>query len=424
MKQKNISSSIILILLGLVLVQSACKKSETNTPAGPTNISPASQYQALGFTFLARLDSYTERYRFTNPGYFLTPLDVRQVNNKIYAAWNIEEHTLSMPQGHYTTYFGTIENGKFNKQVFAPCGDPAVSSQYKRVLGYNIDGQGNLFTTYRWYDIHAASLTWQQSFCSSSGLTSGGDYNDYPIEVAENNSLVTGVGGYIYNGLEMPVMKHFKFLGSAWQGQTMSGLVPGIQGYGYMVTSSGNGFLAYTSRSSGELDGTMNLAGFDGVSWFNLGQLSLQGIRKVAGINIQTYYEPFPIRMVRNGENPFILMLRENNTLAVFKFNGTALEMVADQVPFPSDNARELNFCVYDNKLTTYGTSNITGLLDNKRSVYQLNGGVFTLLKMINNDLMTVRGVWSDNSKLWIASETFSANNGLFYSPIDIIELN
>lgn len=423
MKIKRTRILQIIAMGCFLLILASCSKSESTPPADPPPADPSKPYTALGFAFKGRLDSYTPTEQLTNPGYFITPLDVCLANDQLYVAWNIEEFRVAMPQGIYTTYYGTLSNGKFTSKGFSPCGDPSTNSDYDRVIKYQLDGQGQLFTSYRWRDNNSASLSWTQSYCCTSGVNSGGEVVDYPIDVEESNGLVTGMGGYIYNGLEQPFIKYYHMQGTSWQGDPMVGLESQIQGFNYLVTPGGNGFLAYTSLDQLELDGYMNLAGFDGVSWYNLGHIPLSKVRKVAGINIQTYYEPFKIQMVRNGEKPWILMFRNDNTMAVFRFDGTALQLVADQVPFTSGIDTRVSFCIYQDKLTTFGDPSNYNLLDNKQAIYQLEGDHFSLYKTVPITDLSLVGVWSNNTKLWIGTTIFSATNGFFYSPVDIIEL-
>ena len=413
---------IPLILLAVALATASCSRKETAEPQAPAN-DIAKTYATAGFTLKARLNSYTPLNQLTYPGYFIRPLDIRMVGGVLKAAYNSEEFPIAMPQGRITTWFGTVANGSFSPTTFAPCGDPSVNSDYDRVIRYEVDGQGNLFTSYRWRDNNSASLTWAHSFCCSNGLNSQGEQVDYPIEVSENNAQATGIGGMYYNGLEMPMLKSFVISGGTWTGEQIPGLLPELQGYASTTTTSGNRFLAYTARSSGEFGGSLNLLGYSGLAWVNLGSFPAGAVRRVAGINISTYYEPFPIRFIRNGENPWILLFREDNTLAAFRFDGTALQQVADNVPFPYSQSKYQHFCVFHNKLITSGTPG-TGLLDNKQAVYQLEGNSFALLKIVEVTNFTVTGTWSDNQHLWVTGEIFTAENGFFHAAADLLEFN
>lgn len=417
----NPFSTLFCIILFVTLA--ACKKNDPPEPVDPGTENPASVYEAEGLIFMARLNAMKQLTYYTYPGYFLTVHDIRKVDGVMKVAWKIEEYLVAMPQGLATTHFGTIAGGIFNPQTFAPCWDASVNSNYKRILHHTISGQGHLFSSYRWRETTSQSMAWKHSFCSTTGVVSGGEYDDYPIAMAENNGMVTGIGGMIYNGLQVPFLKHYRFSGGVWQIEIMSGLRPEIQGYDYNVTTSGNEFLAYTTRTNSELGGEMNLAGFDGIGWSNLGNLPASNVRKIAGINIQTYYEPFRIKIIRNGETPWILMFRDDNTMVAYRFDGTKLRVVAEAVPFPSLQHENQIFCIYQDKLTTFGSPNNTGILDDQQTVYQLNGNAFTRLKNIGLADVSVTGVWSDNSRLWIACSVFNANNGFFYGPLDIVEL-
>ncbi len=407
-------------LLSLMVVVS-CKKETDPAATEEPQDEVAEAYEKAGFGYLGRYDTYLPDV----PGsYYITPLDIRNVNGKLFASWQIEQAFY----GSFHIYSGYLEGKKFVKSDYEACGDPQTSSAYRRVLNHEFDGQGNLFTTYRYRDNTSLSATWFHSFCSSSGQVSMDEYRQYQMDIAENNQFVTAVGALQqYNGYELPDLRYYTYGISGWEDVPVPGLKPKIQAYDYYISENGNGFLAYTDAQQGDAtNGNMNLAGFNGVSWVNLGSIPLLEVRKL----IVNYFEPFEVRIVRNGDQPFIVLFRENNTLAVLEFDGVSLKLIADNVPYPYNPTQpftvttKTDLCVYNSKLTTYGFGNSLGILDDPRSVYQLNGGSFAPLKTLNASNLTLRGVYSDNTRLWVACEVFRADNGVIRSPVDIIEIN
>lgn len=410
---------LAIALLSILLFVSCKKETEETVPEDPQD-EVASAYEKAGFGYLGRYDTYLPDV----PGsYYITPLDIRKVNDKVYACWQIEQAFY----GSFHIYTGTCENKKFIKSDYEACGDPKTNSDYRRVLNHEFDGQGNLFTSYRYHQNTSLSATWFHSFCSSSGLTSMDEYRQYQMDIAENNQVVTAVGAQQqYNGYELPDLRYYTYGISGWQDVPVPGLKPKVQAFDYYVSENGNGFLAYTDAQQGDAtDGNMNLIGYNGVSWINLGSIPLLQVRKL----IVNYFEPYEIRVIRNGDQPVIVLLRENNTIAVFKFDGVSLQLLADQVPYPYNPTQpftittKTDFCVFNNKLTAFGFGNSLGILDDPHSIYQLNGGSFTLLKTVDASNITLRGVYSDNTHLWAACEVFRADNGVFSSPVDIIEI-
>lgn len=407
-------------LLSLMVVVS-CKKETDPAATEEPQDEVAEAYEKAGFGYLGRYDTYLPDV----PGsYYITPLDIRNVNGKLFASWQIEQAFY----GSFHIYSGYLEGKKFVKSDYEACGDPQTSSAYRRVLNHEFDGQGNLFTTYRYRDNTSLSATWFHSFCSSSGQVSMDEYRQYQMDIAENNQFVTAVGALQqYNGYELPDLRYYTYGISGWEDVPVPGLKPKIQAYDYYISENGNGFLAYTDAQQGDAtNGNMNLAGFNGVSWVNLGSIPLLEVRKL----IVNYFEPFEVRIVRNGDQPFIVLFRENNTLAVLEFDGVSLKLIADNVPYPYNPTQpftvttKTDLCVYNSKLTTYGFGNSLGILDDPRSVYQLNGGSFAPLKTLNASNLTLRGVYSDNIRLWVACEVFRVDNGVIRSPVDIIEIN
>ena len=417
MKIKFITAFPVLILL---LLFSCKKENDDNITPDPVD-EIAKIYENAGYGFLGRFETFLPDV----PGsYYITPLDVRKVNNKLYASWQIEQSFYSS----FHIYTGTLENKKFNKADYEACGDPKTDSDFRRVLNHEFDGQGNLFSTYRYREITSLNPTWFHSFCCSSGLGSSDEFRDYQMDIVENNQIVTAVGAQsLYNGYELSFLKYYSYGYSGWQSTDISGLKPKIQNYDYYVSENGNGYIAYTDAQFGDqVDGNMNLIGNNGAGWINLGSIPLAQVRKL----IVNYFEPYQIRIVRNGDKPFIILIRENNTIAVFQFDGASLRFIADNVPYPYNPTTaftittKTDMCVYRNKLTTIGYGNSTGTMDDPRSIYQLNGNSFSLLKTVDAGNITLRGVYSDNTTLWAACEVFRANNGIFTSPVDIIEIN
>lgn len=413
------SNLLIFIAICVLMMISSCKKDNTDNPDNKTDPDPAEIYENQGYGYLGRYDTYTPDV----PGsYYISPLDLRIVNNKLHAVWMLDDAFYGSTQ----IYSGILENKKFNKTDYSPCGDASVNSDYRKVLNYEIDGQGNLFVSYRYRMITSSYPTWYHIFCSSSGLTSNGEQVEYPLTIRENNMQVTAAGATVYNGYETTGLKHYKFSYTSWEKFDIPALKPDVQGWDYYVSENGNSYLAYTDAPQGDqTTGNMNLSGNDGVSWVNLGSAAAGEVRKL----VVNFYEPFEVRMIRNGDNPFIILYRDNGTIAVFRFDGTVLQPVADNVIFPDVSSAQFTtiahpeFCIFNNKLTTFGFGNSSGAVDNTRAVYQLNGSSFTELKTVDADNITIRGVFSDNSRLYVACEVFRANNGIFTSPVDIIEI-
>lgn len=408
-----------LAVLACSLLLESCKKNQNENNAESID-EVIKGYEAAGYGFLGRFDTYLPD---VPNGYFITPLDIRKVNNTIYASWQIEQTFY----GSIHIYKGTLENKKFIKSNYEACGDPKTSSDYRRVLNHEFDGQGNLFTSYRYRQSSSTYPTWYHSFCSSSGLNSINEYVDYPIKMAECNQIVTGVGAQsLYSGYELPNVKYYTFGVGGWQNEPVVELKPKVQAFDYYVSENNNKYIAYTDAQQGDqVDGNINFLGNNGSGWVELGSVPLTQVRKL----VVNFFEPYPIRIIRNGDQPFVVVYRDNNTIAVFQFNGASLQLIASDVPYPSNTSTpfttttKVDFCVYKNKLITIGYDNSTGLIDDPRSIYQLNGNAFSLLKKVDFANITLRGIYSDNTSLWAACEVFHANNGVFTSPVDIIEI-
>jgi hypothetical protein len=133
--------------------------------------------------------------------------------------------------------------------------------------------------------------------------------------------------------------------------------------------------------------------------------------------------------LIRNGDNPFIVLFRDNNTIAVFRFDGIAISLVADNVIYPTETGTQFTtvekpaFCVFNDKLTTVGFANSSGAVDSKTSVYQLNDNAFTAIDTVPFSNVSLVGAFSDNTHLWVACEVWRAQDGVFTSPVDIIEI-
>lgn len=398
----------------------SCKKENSPEPPDETPNDVSKIYEDAGFGYLGRFD--TQMPDLPN-SYYLTPLDIREVGGKMYASCQ-NEITF---YGSVDIYSGSFENKKFVKSSYEPCGDAHTSSDYWRVLVHEFDGQGNLFTTYRYRQSTSSYPSWSHSFCCSSGLNSINEYVDYPMDIVENNQIVTAVGAQaLYNGYELPNIKYYTFGIAGWENTSIQNIKPKVQAYDYYMSENGNGFMAYTDAQQGDqVDGNMNLLINTGSSWMNIGSIPTPKVRKL----IVNYFEPFQIRIIRNGDSPIVVLFRDDNSMAVYQFDGLALQLVSDNVSYPSNTSvqytsiTKTDFCVYQNKLTTYGYGNSTGIIDNPHAVYQLIGNSFQTLKTVDASNVTLRGVYSNNSKLWLACEVFRANNGVFSSPIDIIEI-
>lgn len=408
------------LALVIIIAFSSCKKDRVDTEPDDPLSEIAALYEKAGFTFLGRFDTFMPDV----PGsYFITPLDVRKINGTLYASWQIEQQFYSS----FDVFSGSLKDKKFVKSNYEACGNQETDSDFRRVLNHEFDGQGNLFTSYRYRESSSMNPTWFHSFCCSSGLASLDEFRDYQMKIAENNQIVTAVGAQsLYNGYEYPFLKYHTYGFSSWTSSAIEGLKPKIQNYDYYVSENGNAYIAYTDAQSGDnVDGSMNLIGSNGAGWVNLGSIPLPAVRKL----IVNFFEPYQIRIIRNGDNPFIVLFRENNTIAVFKFDGVALQLLADDVPYPFNPTQSFtvttktDLCVHNSKLTTFGFGNSLGLLNDPHSVYQLNGSAFTVYKTVGAGNITLRGVYSDNTSLWAACEVFRADNGVFRSPVDIIEI-
>lgn len=411
------------IYFGLVLLlMGSCKKENTPNPPNETPNDVSKIYEDAGFGYLGRFD--TQLPDLPN-SYYLTPLDIREVDGKMYASCQ-NEITF---YGSVDVYSGTFENKQFIKSSYEPCGDARTSSDYWRVLNHEFDGQGNLFTSFRYRQTTSSYPVWYHSFCSSSGINSITEYIDYPMDIVENNQIVSAVGAMaLYNGYELPNIRYYSFGVGGWESVPVQNIKPNVQAYNYYMSENGNGFLAYTDAQQGDqTDGQMNLLINTGSGWMSAGSVPASKVRKL----IVNYFEPYQIRIIRNGDSPIVVLFRDDNTMAVYQFDGVALQLVSDNVGYPSNTSVQFtsttktDFCVYQDKLTTYGFGNSTGLIDNPRAIYQLTGNSFQLMKTIGgtDSNITLRGVYSNNLKLWAACEVFRADNGVFTSPIDIIEI-
>lgn len=420
---------IFLFLPALLLVLSSCKKPDDPAPdPNQQEIDELTQaYGEEGFNFLGRLYTYQTS---TIGGFFIYLKDLRFASGKLTAAWQIEDYLNMSGIPTISTYWGTFENQRFKKNDYLPCGTPLWESGVTKYLTYTIDGQGGLFTSYRYRQDASISTTWYQQFCHTSGTVLSPEWFYYTVLWKVNNGLITGVGAdNIYSGYSYNSLLYYNYNGTTPQGTAIPNLQPSIQNYDYTVSENGNGYGAYTSFDAGgaELDGKLNLIGFDGVSWVNLGSVAVSGIRKIAGFQGAAYYEPFRVKLVRNGDNPYVVIFRDNNTIGVYKFDGLSLTTVAESVPYSFDiysiYTETVNgkFCVYNNKLTCTG-STLGGEYDGK-TIFQLNGSQFTELKTIGYSNTYVRGVYSDNTTLWAAVEVWTAVDGVFLSPVDILEL-
>jgi hypothetical protein len=414
-----------ILFLGFALMLNACKK-DTKSTANKNEDDPAKLtklYADLGFNFLGRLDSYKQDVSQTG-NFFLKVFDVREVNGKVNVAWQSEENIAANGPATVFTYYGYFANKVFQKNEYTPCKGTDVFDNYETTD--ELDAQGNLFHTYR-FKLASEGL-WKQGQCASNGLNVP-QYTGMGIEnIAweENNQLLTGVGG-AYNGIETIYLKRYNYVSGVMHEEALTNMAVQPQGFDYLVTESNNAFFAYTNLPANtEFDGNINLMGNDGVSWVNLGSLATSQIRKLAGVNITNYYEPASVRLVRNGETPWVLVFKPNNTLGVFKFDGASLQLVADDVPFPSDISKYYTFAVWNNKLVCNGNANNNnqGIINAKNGIYLLDGNAFTLHNSVNDQNATITGVYSNGTKLWATCEIWSTDNkGTFFSPIDLIEV-
>lgn len=419
----NLQKATLFICSFLLIGISSCKKDQdnnTNTPKGYDPAKLTQLYSDLGFNFLGRLDSYEQENSQTG-NFFLKVFDVREINGKLHVAWQSEENLVANGQTSVFTYYGYFENKVFQKSDYSPCKGTDVYDIYETTD--ELDAQGNIFHSYRFR--LASEGLWKQGLCSSSGLTvpqfTGMGIENIAWE--ENNQLISGVGG-AYNGLQTIYLKRYNYVSGVMQEENFTDLEVQPQGFDYQVTEDNNAFFAYTNLpANSEFDGNLNLKGFDGVSWINLGSIPTTQIRKFAGVNITNFYEPARVKFVRNGSEPWILVFKPNNTLGVFKFDGISFSKVFDDVPFQTDVANYTGFAIWNNQLVCNGSS--TNLIQNaKNGIYVLDGGNFTLLKTVDDQNATITGVYSNGTKLWATCEIWSTdNNGTFFSPIDLIEL-
>ncbi len=419
---KNQRSSLFLLATVMVSLM-ACKKEPVETTNPPSGYDPAKLtelYSDLGFNFLGRLDSYEQEQSQTG-NFFLKVFDVREVNGKLNVAWQSEENLVANGQTSVFTYYGYFDNKVFQKNDYSPCKGTDIFDIYETTD--ELDAQGNLFHTYRFR--LASEGLWKQGLCASTGL-SVPQYTGMGIEnIAweENNQLISGIGG-AYNGIETIYLKRYNYVSGVMQEEALPSLAVQPQGFDYMVTENNNAFFAYTNLPpNSEFDGNLNLIGFDGVSWITIGSQATSQIRKLAGVNITNYYEPAKVQFVRNGAEPWILVFKPNNTLGVFKFDGSSLQKVVDDVPFQADVANYTKFAIWNNQLVCHGNS--SNLIQNaKNGIYLLEGGTFNLIKTVDDQYATITGVYSNGTKLWATCEIWSTDNaGTFFSPIDLIEL-
>jgi hypothetical protein len=408
----------LILLAAMLLLGFGCKKDNNTNPDGDETNTIAQTYQNFGYGFIGRYDTY---YPDQAGSFFITPLDFRLVNGKYYGAWIMQEEF----DNSTTVYSGTFKDYKFVKSDYVPCGDPTGTYDFFRDLFYEFDNQGNLFTAYRYKALTSSSTDWTHSYCSSSGLSGNGEFQQFPLQIRENNGQVSAVGVSDQSGQGSTGLKFHQYNGSGWEISDIPGVQPNVQAFDYYVSGSGTGFVAYTSAEGVDVEGKMNLSVYEDGNWQNAGRVSLPDIRKFD----VDHFIPYKVRIVRNDDRPYIILYRDYNTIAVLRYNGTELELAADPVTFPVNSALQFtvinkpDLCVYQDKLTALGYDNNTGAITDPRSVYQLNGNAFTLLHQVVFSNVTVTGVYSDNEHLWLAGEVKRFDAEDVFSPVDIIEV-
>jgi hypothetical protein len=252
-----------------------------------------------------------------------------------------------------------------------------------------------------------------------------GQASDYPLEIRENSGLVSAVVVTDQSNQGSSGMLLLQHNGSIWEPALIPGVQPKVQDFDYHVSDSGEGFLAYTSAEGVDVEGQMNLAVYQGGTWLDAGSIPLPDVRKYDGSS----FSPCKVSLIRNSDRPYIILQRENNTLAVLRYNGAALELVADPVTYPYNNALQFTvinrpmFCVFSDKLTALGYDNNTGSVSDFKSVYQLEGNTFTLLHKVIFNNIELKGVYSDNTRLWAACEVKRFDAVDVFSPVDLIEI-
>lgn len=411
-KPKKRWSSLVVFIL---LFSYSCKKENVNTnDQSDAQINKLkTEWTNEGFIFHARL--YTqEKIRWDE--FFLTPIDVRNANGAVKCAYIDKVGTYSQQGTNYvsTLHYGAIENNRFVKSNATTCADlDDQNSDYTKFFYYDIDATGRLFTAYCYYQTSSSIIGMYQTYCTSDGINLGSEYFGYKANWRQSKGIVTGVSAF-YNGLEVPQLRYLTVQAGVVNSTTLTPAATQIQDANYIATDGGNAFLCYTSLNNG---GEMHLMGNDGAVWVNLGKVSLNGITGTNGVS--------RVLCVRNAEEPYFILVRDNNTIAVTKFNGVSIELVADNVNMQTGSvnfvANNGTFCVYQNKLMAVG--NTAAGEGNAKTIFQLSGGVFTPLKSLTFSNTYFRGLYSDNQKLYATVEVFTADNGSFRSPIDIIEL-
>lgn len=372
-----------------------------------------------GFLFHARL--YTQESQRWDE-FFLGAVDVRSVNGTIKCAYTDKVGILSQQGENFETklHFGEIQNNKFVRSNYATCADlNDQTSDYRKFYHFDIDNTGRFFTAYTYYPISSSYIGTYQTFCTSDGINLGSEYFDKNSKWRQTKGIVTAVS-FFHNGLEIPQLKYLTVQAGVVSSALLTPAAAQIQDANYIATDGGNAFLCYSSLDNG---GELHLMGNDGATWVNLGKVP---VSSVVG---STYISK--IVCVRNGEEPYFIMMRENNTAAIAKFNGVSLELISDYVILQTSGYLaaaflnyELNngtFCVYKNKLMMQGVSNNDAL--NGKTIYQLNGNTFTPVETLTFSNTRIVGIYADNQKLYAAVEVLTADNGLFRSPIDIVEL-
>jgi hypothetical protein len=408
-----------LFFVAAFLLNSGCKKDgEDNPPDGDTLSQIAQTYEDAGYGYLGRYDTYFP----DEPGsFFITPLDLRKVDGKIYGAWIMQEEFDNSTR----VYSGELQDKKFVKSDYIPCGDPSGGYDLFRDLYYEFDGQGNLFTAYRYKAVSGSPPDWAHYFCSSAGLSVDGQSSDYPMEIRENSGQVSAVVVTDQSNQGSTGMLFLQHNGLIWEPALIPGIQTMVQDFDYCVSESGTGFLAYTSAEGVDVEGRMNLAVYQGGTWMDAGSITLPDVRKYDGSS----FSPYKVTLVRNSDRPYIILQREYNTLAVLRYNGTAIEPVADPVTYPYNNALQFTvinkplFCVFQDKLVALGFDNNTGAVTDFKSVYQLNDDAFTLLHQVVFSNIELKGVYSDNEHLWVACELKRFNEEDVFSPVDLLEI-
>lgn len=384
----------------LMLMMGCKKKSETSSPKLTENETLTADYGKLGISFLARLyPQYWETFPGAN-----TVVDIKNVGGTPYLFY-FDEH-VSLPKNIVLNKYGKLENHQFVKFTYEGCG--VGTEKVKFQLNHTGDLMHHYFDYPNYY------------LCNSKGVFANTTTDFKWIDELSGN--LYSLDWRLYNGYTA-----FRPLLYAYQNNAKWTLLDSVpeslptQSFAVNLSPKGNIYLAYTVHPnlSVAADGYMVLQGYDGSVWNYLGKMPAKNINDIA----LSFNRPNPIRIIPNGEKPFILITRTDG-ISVFRYNAGILEKISDNVPMPFD-PKDHPFCVYNDDLYTFhvGANWNTDPIDGQ-TLYKLNGSQFELYRKLNvqpsgGGTYAIRNIFGSNGRMFICTELMINSNVI----TDIIEL-